>query len=98
MVLKVPIHCLLARLCSHTRFYRLLLGATRKLLGLTFEGETRDTDGMVWGDVEIQGLPSDVRGIVHTLFVNSLNQPLHHTIVLAHVGKTRPFHVSHRLS
>ncbi|KAJ7647809.1 FAD binding domain-containing protein [Roridomyces roridus] len=34
-------------------------GVTRKLLGLTFEGQTRDTDGMVWGDVEIQGLGSD---------------------------------------
>ncbi|KAJ6625003.1 FAD binding domain-containing protein [Mycena sp. CBHHK59/15] len=35
-------------------------GPTRKLLGLTFEGETKDTDGMVWGDVEIEGLGSDV--------------------------------------
>ncbi|KAJ7680011.1 FAD binding domain-containing protein [Mycena rosella] len=34
-------------------------GPTRKLLGLTFEGETKDTDGMVWGDVEIEGLGSD---------------------------------------
>ncbi|KAJ6542794.1 FAD binding domain-containing protein [Mycena capillaripes] len=34
-------------------------GPTRKLLGLTFEGETKDTDGMIWGDVEIQGLGSD---------------------------------------
>ncbi|KAF4604306.1 hypothetical protein EYR40_001487 [Pleurotus pulmonarius] len=34
-------------------------GATRKLLNLTFEGETRDTDGMVWGDVQITGLTSD---------------------------------------
>ncbi|KAH7872212.1 FAD binding domain-containing protein [Lentinula edodes] len=34
-------------------------GATRKLLGLTFEGQTRDADGMVWGDIEINGLGSD---------------------------------------
>ncbi|KAJ7471056.1 FAD binding domain-containing protein [Mycena latifolia] len=34
-------------------------GPTRKLLGLTFEGETKDTDGMVWGDVDIEGLGSD---------------------------------------
>ncbi|CCL99488.1 uncharacterized protein FIBRA_01506 [Fibroporia radiculosa] len=34
-------------------------GITRKLLGLTFQGETRDTDGMVWGDVEIQGLSNN---------------------------------------
>ncbi|KAF8824655.1 hypothetical protein HHX47_DHR8000109 [Lentinula edodes] len=34
-------------------------GATRKLLGLTFEGQTRDADGMVWGDIEINGLGSN---------------------------------------
>ncbi|KXN80953.1 Tetracenomycin polyketide synthesis hydroxylase TcmG [Leucoagaricus sp. SymC.cos] len=34
-------------------------GVSRKLLGLTFQGETRDTDGMVWGDVEIDGLTPD---------------------------------------
>ncbi|KAI0314589.1 FAD binding domain-containing protein [Amylostereum chailletii] len=34
-------------------------GSTRKLIGLTFQGETRDTDGMVWGDVEIRGLKND---------------------------------------
>jgi len=44
---------------SHSRF--MLLGASRKLLGMTFQGETRDTDGMVWGDVEIEGLTTDVR-------------------------------------
>jgi len=38
----------------------LLPGSTRKLLGLTFQGETRDADGQVWGDVEIKGLTSDV--------------------------------------
>ncbi len=35
-------------------------GNSRKLLGLTFQGETRDTDGMVWGDVTIKGLTSEV--------------------------------------
>ncbi|EIN04034.1 hypothetical protein PUNSTDRAFT_77218 [Punctularia strigosozonata HHB-11173 SS5] len=34
-------------------------GSCRKLLGFTFGGETRDSDGMVWGDVEIQGLTND---------------------------------------
>ncbi|TCD64756.1 hypothetical protein EIP91_003647 [Steccherinum ochraceum] len=34
-------------------------GASRKLLGLTFEGETKDADGQVWGDVEIEGLSTD---------------------------------------
>jgi 2-polyprenyl-6-methoxyphenol hydroxylase-like FAD-dependent oxidoreductase len=35
-------------------------GVSRKLLGLNFAGETRDTDGMVWGDVLIDGLDSSV--------------------------------------
>jgi 2-polyprenyl-6-methoxyphenol hydroxylase-like FAD-dependent oxidoreductase len=34
-------------------------GVSRKLLGMAFQGETRDTDGMVWGDVEIEGLTTD---------------------------------------
>ncbi|KAJ3558060.1 hypothetical protein NM688_g1138 [Phlebia brevispora] len=34
-------------------------GVTRKLLGLTFQGETRDADGQVWGDVEIDGLGTE---------------------------------------
>lgn len=35
-------------------------GVTRKLLKLSFAGETRDTDGQVWGDVEIDGLDDQV--------------------------------------
>ena len=35
-------------------------GATRKLLKLSFLGETRDADGAVWGDVEIDGLDTNV--------------------------------------
>ncbi|PBK78579.1 hypothetical protein ARMSODRAFT_947517 [Armillaria solidipes] len=34
-------------------------GSSRKLLGLTFQGETRDADGMVWGDVAIKGLTNE---------------------------------------
>ncbi|KDQ34081.1 hypothetical protein PLEOSDRAFT_21091, partial [Pleurotus ostreatus PC15] len=34
-------------------------GIFEKLLNLTFQGETRDADGMVWGDVQIKGLPTD---------------------------------------
>lgn len=29
-------------------------------LGLVLRGETRDADGQVWGDVEIEGLTNDV--------------------------------------
>lgn len=36
------------------------LGSSRKLLGLTFQGETRDADGMIWADVKIKGLTNDV--------------------------------------
>jgi hypothetical protein len=35
-------------------------GASRKLLELTFQGQIRDADGMVLGDVEIDGLTEDV--------------------------------------
>ena len=38
-------------------------GPTRKLLGLTFEGETRDADGQGWGDVEIDGLTPEVSAV-----------------------------------
>ncbi|KIM91474.1 hypothetical protein PILCRDRAFT_655 [Piloderma croceum F 1598] len=34
-------------------------GFTRKLLGLSFQGETWDADGQIWGDVEIKGLTTD---------------------------------------
>lgn len=36
-------------------------GVTRKLLNVTYAGETKDADGQVWGDVEIDGLENDVR-------------------------------------
>lgn len=35
-------------------------GVSRKLLGLSFEGETKYAEGQVWGDVEIDGLTNDV--------------------------------------
>lgn len=38
----------------------LCLGASRRLLGMTFEGETRDTDGILWFDAEVNGLTNDV--------------------------------------
>lgn len=47
-------------------------GPTRKLLGLTFTGETRDADGQVWGDVEIDGLPNDVGVSLPCLYCFSL--------------------------
>lgn len=43
------------------------LGSTRKLLGLTFQGETKDSDGMVLGDVTIKNLAPDV-GVLPSVF------------------------------
>lgn len=40
-------------------------GVVRKLLGLSFIGETRDDDEMVVGDVDVYGLNRDVR-FLHT--------------------------------
>ena len=31
------------------------IGVTRKLIGATFEGQTRDAEGMVWTECEIEG-------------------------------------------
>lgn len=41
---------------------------SRKLMGLTFQGETRDADGQVWADVEIDGLSNEVN---HPFLSNS---------------------------
>ncbi|RPD65609.1 hypothetical protein L226DRAFT_530852 [Lentinus tigrinus ALCF2SS1-7] len=32
-------------------------GSTRRAIGATFEGETKETDGQVWADVEAEGVP-----------------------------------------
>ncbi|EMD39057.1 hypothetical protein CERSUDRAFT_104329 [Gelatoporia subvermispora B] len=34
-------------------------GVSRKLMGMTFEGQTRDADGMVWADVTISNLSTE---------------------------------------
>ncbi|KAI0360777.1 monooxygenase [Trametes cingulata] len=34
-------------------------GPTRRLIGATFEGQTKDLDGQVWVDVDIEGLPTE---------------------------------------
>ncbi|KAJ8518264.1 hypothetical protein ONZ45_g4623 [Pleurotus djamor] len=54
--------------------------AARKLLGLSFQGETRDTDGMVWGDVQIKGLGSD--------FWHIWGKPGHFTIMARPLSPT----------
>ena len=37
-----------------------MLGFTRKAIGATFEGQTKEEDGSVFADVEVEGLSSDV--------------------------------------
>ncbi|KAI0646240.1 FAD binding domain-containing protein [Trametes meyenii] len=34
-------------------------GVTRKLIGATFEGQTKDLDGQVWADADVEGLSAD---------------------------------------
>ena len=41
--------------CSHT-----LAGVTRKLIGATFAGQTKEADGQVWADLDLEGLSDDV--------------------------------------
>ena len=37
-----------------------VLGFTRRAIGSAFEGETKEEDGQVWADVEIEGIDSEV--------------------------------------
>ena len=37
-----------------------LTGFTRRAIGSAFEGETKEEDGQVWADVEIEGIDSEV--------------------------------------
>lgn len=37
-----------------------MLGFTRRAIGSAFEGETKEEDGQVWADVEIEGIDSEV--------------------------------------
>ena len=60
-------------------------GSTRKLLGLTFQGETRDADGQIWGDVEIKGLTTDVCQASLHIFVVGLILVLGRPIQYWHV-------------
>ncbi len=41
-----------------------IAGFTRRAIGATFEGQTKETDGQVWAEAEVDGIGSDV-GIHH---------------------------------
>lgn len=73
----------------HTDVGSILLGVTRKLLNLTFQGETRYADGMIWGDVEINGLTNDVKPFIYFSYQSDALSAL----VLAYLGQTWAFHV-----
>ena len=48
------------------------LGVTRKLIGATFEGETKEADGSVYADVVIEGLSTEVRPGYYLADINEL--------------------------
>ena len=48
-----------ASICA-TRYSLVHTGWTRKAIGATFEGQTKDTDGQVWADVMVEGISSEV--------------------------------------
>ncbi|KAI0646239.1 monooxygenase [Trametes meyenii] len=60
-------------------------GVSRKLIGATFEGQTRDLDGQVWADVKIEGLPSD--------HWHTWAEPAHFTIAMRPTHHEGSFHV-----
>ena len=54
-------------------------GWTRKAIGATFEGQTKDTDGQVWADVVVEGISSEVG-------VYSFNGELYRSDVLLRIS------------
>ncbi|KAI0674217.1 FAD binding domain-containing protein [Trametes maxima] len=60
-------------------------GVTRKQIGATFEGQTKDLDGQVWADVEVEGLSSDRWHI--------WAEPAHFTVTMRPTHHEGSFHV-----
>ncbi|KAI0742772.1 FAD binding domain-containing protein [Daedaleopsis nitida] len=60
-------------------------GFTRKAIGATFEGQTKDDDGQVWADTEIDGLSSE--------YWRLWAQPGHFTISIRPKPEPGHFHV-----
>ena len=48
------------RTVSGGRNSPVMIGFTRKTIGATFEGQTKEGDGTVFADVEAEGVPHDV--------------------------------------
>lgn len=66
-------------------------GVTRKALGLTFLGETRNSERIVIGDVYVEGLDTDVSTIQRFLGVRCLR--CSSILALAYVGRCLYRHV-----
>ena len=40
--------------------YLACVGFTRRAIGASYEGQTKEEDGQVWADAEVEGIDSDV--------------------------------------
>ena len=49
-----------AATCGSMSTHLLHTGVIRKFIGATFQGQTKDADGQVWAECEIEGLSDDV--------------------------------------
>ena len=49
-----------AATCGSTSTHRMHTGVVRGFIGATFQGQTKDADGQVWAECEIEGLSDDV--------------------------------------
>ena len=61
------------------------VGFTRRAIGATFAGQTKDDDGQAWADVEIEGIDSEVSATLCHLEISEL------TGRAASTGTSSPF-------
>ena len=52
------------------------IGMTRKAIGATFEGQTKEADGGVWADcvLEGEGLDPEVYGVLYIMMVHGFTR------------------------
>ncbi|KAI0765037.1 FAD binding domain-containing protein [Fomes fomentarius] len=60
-------------------------GFTRRAIGATFEGQTKETDGQVWAEAEVDGIGSD--------HMHIFSSPGKFTVVMRPKSKPGQFHV-----
>ncbi|CDO69064.1 hypothetical protein BN946_scf184992.g13 [Trametes cinnabarina] len=66
-------------------------GITRKLMGATFQGQTKDEDGQVWADVELEGLTSEASSSLTNIELINVN--LISVTMLANGDGDHHFHI-----